>query len=212
MKRLSRFLLTVVVAIAAPAMAMAQTVEPVRPGDRTMGAADAPVTLTVYLSTTCGHCADWHTRDFPAFKARWVDTGKVRIAYRDLPTQPREVALAGALMARCAPEDRYDSALDGLFRGQSRLRAQPGPPARQTVIDWLSGGGAAAGLTSEQMNACFSSEASFREIEARAEQAFDDGVDSTPSFFVNGQRTPGTMTAHDVAAFEPLIQPLIDGR
>ena len=166
MKRLSRFLLTLLIAIAAPATALAQTVEPVRAGDRTLGSATAPVTLTVYLSTTCSHCANWHTNDFPAFKARWVDTGQVRVAFRDLPTPPQQIAIAGA----------------------------------------------AGGLTRDQMNACFSSEASFTEVEARAEQSFADGVNGTPSFFVNGQPLPETMAALDVAAFEPLIQPLLDGR
>lgn len=212
MKRLSRFLLTLLVAIAAPAMALAQTVEPVRPDDRTLGAADAPVTLTVYLSTTCSHCADWHTNDFPAFKARWVDTGKVRVAFRDLPTPPQQVAIAGAVMARCAPEERYDAVLDTLFRGQAQLRAQPGPPPEQTVVAWLAAGGAAGGLTRDQMNACFSSEASYTEVTNRADQSFADGVNSTPSFFINGQPVPETMAARDVTAFEPLIQPLIDGR
>jgi protein-disulfide isomerase len=210
--RLSRFLLTLLVAIAAPALALAQTIEPVRPGDRTLGSADAPVTLTVYLSTTCPHCADWHTRDFPAFKARYVDTGEVRVAFRDLPTPPQQVAIAGAVMARCAPEDKYDVALEALFRGQAQLRAQPGPPSQQVVVGWLAAAGQAAGLTRDQMNACFSSEASFTEIEARAEQAFTDGVNTTPSFFLNGQPVPETMTARDLAAFEPLIQPLLDGR
>ncbi|HYC75637.1 thioredoxin domain-containing protein [Brevundimonas sp.] len=212
MKRLSRFLLTLLIAIAAPAAALAQTVEPVRPGDRTLGAPDAPVTLTVYLSTTCSHCADWHTNDFPAFKARWVDTGKVRVAFRDLPTPPQQVAIAGAVMARCAPEEKYDAVLDALFRGQSQLRGQPGPPPQQTVVAWLAAGGAAGGLNRDQMNACFSSEASFTEVEARAEQSFADGVNSTPSFFINGQPVPETMAARDVAAFEPLVQPLLDGR
>ena len=212
MKWLSRVLLPAIVAIAAPALALAQTVEPVREGDRTLGSAAAPVTLTVYLSTTCSHCADWHTNDFPAFKARWVDTGKVRVAFRDLPTQPPQVSIAGAVMARCAPEEKYDAVLDALFRGQPRLHAQPGPPPQQTVVAWLAAGGAAGGLTRDQMNACFSSEASFAEIETRAEQAFADGVNSTPSFFINGQPTPETMTGHDVTAFEPLIQPLLDGR
>ena len=212
MKRLSRFLLTLLIAIAAPATALAQTIEPVRPDDRTLGSAAAPVTLTVYLSTTCSHCADWHTNDFPAFKARWVDTGKVRVAFRDLPTAPQQVAIAGAVMARCAPEEKYDVVLDALFRGQPQLRVQPGPPAQEVVIGWLAAAGQAAGLTRDQMNACFSSEASFAEVEARADQSFADGVNTTPSFFVNGQPLPGTMQALDVAAFEPLIQPLIDGR
>ena len=212
MKWLSRVLLPAIVAIAAPALALAQTVEPVREGDRTLGSAAAPVTLTVYLSTTCSHCADWHTNDFPAFKARWVDTGKVRVAFRDLPTQPPQVSIAGAVMARCAPEEKYDAVLDALFRGQPRLHAQPGPPPQQTVVAWLAAGGAAAGLTRDQMNACFSSEASFAEIETRAEQAFAEGVNGTPAFFINGEPVPDTMTARDVAAFEPLIQPLLDGR
>ena len=212
MKRLSRFLLTLLIALTAPALALAQTVEPVRPGDRTLGSADAPVTLTVYLSTTCPHCADWHTQDFPAFKARYVDTGQVRVAFRDLPTPPQQVAIAGAVMARCAPEEKFDVVLDTLFRGQAQLRAQAGPPSQDTVVNWLRAAGEAGGLTREQMNACFTNEASFTEIETRAEQSFTDDVNSTPSFFINGQPVPDTMTARDVTAFEPLIQPLLDGR
>lgn len=212
MARLSRFLLTLLIAIAAPALALAQTVEPVRQGDRTLGSATAPVTLTVYLSTTCSHCADWHTRDFPAFRARFVDTGKVRVAFRDLPTPPHQAALAGAVMARCAPEDRYDDVLDALFRGQGQLRAGPGPLSPETVVAWLAAGGAAGGLTADQMNACFSNEAAFVEVEARATAAQADGVQGTPSFFLNGEPVPDTMPARDVAAFEPLIQPLLDGR
>lgn len=214
MGRLSRFLLTALVAIAAPATALAQTVEPVRDGDRTLGSATAPVTLTVYLSTTCNHCADWHTNDFPAFKARWVDTGKVRVAYRDLPTPPQQAAIAGAVMARCAPEEKYDDVLDTLFRDQAQLHAVPGPPPQETVIRWLAAAGAAGGLTRDQMNACFSSDASFAEIQQRALQSNADGVNSTPSFFIDGRRVPdqAILTSRGVDAFEPLIQPLLDGR
>lgn len=212
MGRLSRFLLTLLIAIAAPALAVAQTVEPVRPDDRTLGSATAPVTLTVYLSTTCGHCADWHTRDFPAFKARFVDTGKVRVAFRDLPTPPQDVAIAGAVVARCAPEEKYDAVLDALFQSQGQLYGQPGQPTREVVVRWLVGGGAASGLTPEQLDACFSDERSFAEVVARATQAQADGVNGTPSFFLNGEPVPETMPARDVAAFEPLIQPLLDGR
>lgn len=224
MGRLTGLVAAVLIA-AAPAAATAQTpapaaaapavIEPVRAGDRTLGAADAPVTLTVYLSTTCSHCAEWHTEDFPAFKAKYVDTGKVRVAFRDLPTPPQQVAIAGAVMARCAPEDKYDVVLDALFRTQARLRVTPGlPPTQPAVIDWLGEAGQAGGLTPDQMNACFSSEASFVEVENRAAQSNADGVESTPSFFINGQRVPDAaiMTSRAVTAFDPLIQPLLDGR
>ena len=214
MARLSRFLLTLLIAIAAPALALAQTVEPVRPGDRTLGSADAPVTLTVYLSTTCSHCADWHTNDFPAIKARWVDTGEVRVVFRDLPTPPRQAAIAGAVMARCAPAEKFDVVLDTLFRGQHQVHAHDGPPAQETVIRWLAAAGTAAGLTRDRMNACFSDEASFIEIESRARQSNIDGVNSTPSFLIDGKRVPddAILYSRGVDAFEPLIQPLLDGR
>ncbi|MBU1384899.1 MAG: DsbA family protein [Alphaproteobacteria bacterium] len=209
MTRLSRLLLTMVVAIAAPSMALAQTVEPIRDGDRTMGSAEAPVTLTVYLSTTCDHCAHWHTQDFPAFKARFVDTGQVRVAFRDLPTRPQSVAIAGVVMARCAPEERYDAVLDSLFRGQGLLAE----PTQAAVTTWLATAGQAGGLTPDQMNACFSNQASFAEVEARAAQSFADGVSGTPAFMINGELVPpGSLAAWDADAFEPLIQPLLDGR
>ena len=209
MPRLLRFLLPLIVAIAAPAIAMAQTVEPVRPGDRTLGSETAPVTLTVYLSATCSHCAAWHNDDFPAFRAKYVDTGKVRVAFRDLPTPPYPVATVAAVIARCVPEERYDEALDALFRGQKAMRDAGSEDA---VITWLQQAGQAGGLSDDQMEACASDGAAIAELRSRIAQAADDGVNSTPSFFINGQPTPATMPSRDVAAFDPLIQPLLAGR
>lgn len=211
MGRLSRSLLPLIIAIAAPAVAMAQAVEPVREGDRTLGSATAPVTLTVYLSATCGHCATWHSQDFPAFRAKYVDTGQVRIAYRDLPTPPQHLAVAGMVMARCVPQDRYDAALDALFAGQKALRDAGG--GRPAAVQWLRGAGEAGGLTLEQMNACMADAAGFAEAETRAGQSVADGIDSTPSFLINGEKVDvQTMGGRDVAAFDPLIQPLLAGR
>ena len=207
--RLLRFLLPMLTAALAPAVVMAQAIEPVRPDDRTLGSADAPVTLTVYLSATCGHCAAWHTTDLPTIKAKYVNDGQVRIVYRDLPTPPQTLAVAGATMARCAPEDRYDDVLDGLFRGQAALQAGPYPAAARI---WLAQAGAAGGMTIEQMNACMQDPAGKAVVEARGEQAIDDGVEFTPAFFVNGSPVLLTSKTHDVAAFDAVLQPLLAGR
>ncbi|MFJ6024807.1 thioredoxin domain-containing protein [Brevundimonas sp. NPDC092305] len=204
MARFLRLMLLALVVIAAPAVAMAQTVPAYREGDPTVGSASAPVTLTVYLSTTCSHCAHWHNDDYPAFKAKYVDTGKVRVVYRELPTPPQPVAVAGATMARCAPADRYETVLDALFRGQATYF-----PNRQTR-DWLIAGGTAGGLTQEQMQACLSRE-NIEASNARAEQSFADGVNTTPSFFINGERVLAN-SAPELAAFDTLIQPLLAKR
>lgn len=211
MGRASRFILPLMAAMALPVLAQAQTVAPVREGDRTLGSPTAPVTLTVYLSATCSHCADWHTNEFPAFRAKYVDSGQVRVAFRDLPTPPAQLAAAGAVMARCVPEDNYDAALDALFKGQQAIRDAGG--ARPAAVAWLRSAGEAGGLTLEQMNACMSDAAGFAEIEARAGQSVADGINSTPSFLINGEKVDvEAMGARDVAAFEPLIQPLLAGR
>jgi protein-disulfide isomerase len=197
------------IAALAPTVAMAQTVSPARPDDRTVGAADAPVTLTVYLSTTCGHCAAWHTTDLPAIKAKYVDTGKLRIVYRDLPTPPEMLAVAGAAMARCAPAERYDDVLHALFAGQTAMKAGPLPGTART---WLAQAGSAGGMTIEQMNACMSDPASRSAVEARGEQASAEGVEFTPAFFVDGKPVLTESPTHDVAAFDAVLQPLLAGR
>lgn len=211
-----RFLLTVLILAAAPMTARAQTamaptpaapatVEPYRADDRTLGSATAPVTLTAYISTTCGHCARWHVVDLPAFKAKYIDTGQVRLVYRDLPTPPRRIAALGTAIARCAPPERYDAVLDALYRAQARHFPE------WDANGWLSAGGAAGGLSPEQMTACVAPE-KLAEVQARVERTIAEGVKQTPTFFVNGRRVLETATSLDVAAFDVVIQPLLAGR
>ncbi|HEX8469511.1 MAG TPA: thioredoxin domain-containing protein, partial [Brevundimonas sp.] len=71
--------------LAVASVASAAELPPVTANDRVLGRADAPVMVVEYASFTCSHCADWHKDVFPAFKARYIDTGKVRLVYRNLP-------------------------------------------------------------------------------------------------------------------------------
>lgn len=188
---------------AAPAPVSAAAL---RADDRTSGSPDAPVTLTVYLSTTCGHCAHWRTGEFPAIKARWVDTGQVRVVYRDLTTAPQDVAASGAQIARCVPADRYDAALDTLFRGQRFYLPQG------MVSGWLASAGAAGGLTGAEIQSCLADDAGRAEVQSRVEQAWNDGVRSTPTFLVNGREVLADSDSHGVDAFAPILDPLLAGR
>ena len=73
---------------AASASFAAEAPPPVTAQDHVLGRADAPVTVIEYASFTCSHCADFHNTVLPAFKAKYIDTGKVRLVHRNLPTQP----------------------------------------------------------------------------------------------------------------------------
>ena len=69
-------------------------------GDMALGAPEgAKVTVVEYASVTCGVCAAWHEETWPEFKAAYVDTNKVRFVFRELPTPPTNVAVAGFMIA-----------------------------------------------------------------------------------------------------------------
>jgi len=85
-------------------------------GDMALGAPDgAKVTVVEYASVTCPHCAAWQEETWPAFKAAFVDTNKVRYVFRELPTPPANVAVAGFMIARCAGEDKYFDVIHGIM-------------------------------------------------------------------------------------------------
>ena len=60
--------------------------------ERSLGRADAPVTIIEYSSLTCPHCADFHRDVFGKLKSTFIDTGKVRYILRDFPLEPRAMA------------------------------------------------------------------------------------------------------------------------
>ena len=92
-----------------------------RPDDMTFGRADAPVTIVEYASVTCAHCAAFQADVFPALKAKYIDTGKVRYVFREYLTPPSNVAAAGFLLARCAGPDRYFDVVEAVMRAQPEM-------------------------------------------------------------------------------------------
>jgi protein-disulfide isomerase len=170
----------------------------VRADDVTIGDAGAPVVVVAYYSFTCAECADFHVRVLPAIKARWIDTGRARLVYRDLPRNERDLAVS--TLSRCAAglqKDRYLAWLDLLFRRQAEwTRADPLAGlydlARETDF---------AGF--DRLQVCQgnpSTEAAVLEAVARAERA---GVRTVPAIFVQGRRTAPADVEKTLAALSP---------
>src|SRR5882762_11916295 len=90
----------------------------VQPGDRILGKPDAPITIIEYASLTCPHCAHFTVDVLPKLKAKWIDTGKAKLVLRDFPLD--EPALRAAMVARCAPPDRFYAYVDTLFAAQEK--------------------------------------------------------------------------------------------
>ena len=145
-------------------------------GERALGETDAPVTVIEYASATCGHCANFHNDSFPALKADYIDTGKVRFVFREFPLD--ELALAAFMLARCAPENRYFPIIDVLFEEQQSWTRN----AREELLKIAR----MAGFTPESFEECLQNEDVAKGIlEIRSTAAEQYGVQSTPTFFVN---------------------------
>ena len=150
-------------------------------GDMTLGAAEgAKVTVVEYASVTCGVCAAWHEETWPAFKAAYVDNDKVRFVFRELPTGPVNVAVAGFMIARCAGEDKYFDVIGNIMSSQREW--QQGVNPRDTLFRIGNG----AGLSNQEIETCIKDPANIEAADARARAAVAAGVEGTPAFYVNG--------------------------
>lgn len=185
MAALTRRAALVTAAAAGLATAPAWSAVKAAPGDMSLGDPKAPVHVVEYLSLTCPHCAHFHADVFPAFKARYIDTGRVYFTVRELLTAPANVAAAGVLMARCKGDAAtYFRIVDQVFRSQARWQQGSIKPlfleiARQN------------GLTEAQFEACLVDEKASEALQARLEYATGtDKVTGTPTFFVNGVLLP----------------------
>lgn len=172
--------LIVTASFGAVATARASTPPPpVSASDRILGRHDAPVTVIEYASFVCSHCASWHNTVLPEFKTRFIDTGKVRLVFRNLPTAPANEAFAAAAIGRCAAPERYFDVTRSLFAGQAAL-------FNGNARTWFTDAVAASGRTDAQIAACFQDPATKAALDADIEGATAAGVTGTPSFFVNG--------------------------
>jgi protein-disulfide isomerase len=183
-----RFLLILALAIAAPvasasAPAVAtEQVAPVTAADRTLGRADAPVTVIEYASFACHVCADWHQFVYPGFKARFIDTGQVRYVFRNLPTPPEEMSLPAHALARCAAPAKFFDVAASLMHGQAAV-------LRGGAVDaWYAPAIAVSGRTRAQIDACIALPATRAAISRDITSAHAADVHNTPSFFINGRR------------------------
>ena len=158
----------------------------IEPDDMVLGSPKAPVTVIEYASASCPHCARFNNEVFPAFKAKYIDTGRVRYAFREFLTPPVELAGATFLIARCAGRDKYFGVIDGVFHAQAEIYSTGDMHAPMLKI------AQAAGLDEKAVDACLGDAGGVAAMNARVQRYVSrDGVNSTPTFLVGGARLLG---------------------
>jgi protein-disulfide isomerase len=160
-------------------------------GDVVLGSDNAPVTIIEYASMTCPHCAHFSTTTFLELKQRYIDTGKARFIMREFPLDA--LAASGFMLARCAGKDKYMAIVETLFAKQSDwIVNEPLGPLRAIAKQF--------GFTEETFDQCLSNQKVLDGIQAVRDHAVKKlGVNSTPTFFVNGKKLVGDVSLDAMA-------------
>jgi len=168
--------------------------------DIPLGSESAPVTIIEYASMTCPHCAAFANEIFPKLKEKYIDTGKVRFIMRLFPTPPVQLSAAAYMLARCAGPDKFYPMIETLFQMQAKWVVRE-------PIQPLLGIARQAGFTQQSFDACLKDQAMLTKVQQVAERGSTKfKVDSTPTFFINGERHPGGMSIEE---FDKIIAPLV---
>jgi protein-disulfide isomerase len=155
-------------------------------GDITLGSDKAPVTVIEYASMTCPHCAHFAETTFPELQKRYIDTGKARYTLRPFPLDA--LSAAGFMLARCGGKDKYMPIVETLFAKQADwIVKEPLPPLKDIAKQF--------GITEGEFNDCLANQKLLDSIQAVRDHAAQKlGVNSTPTFFVNGKKLVGDVS------------------
>lgn len=171
---------------------MAKLLEPGALPEMVLGKDDAPVTIVEYASMTCPHCAHFHATTLPELKTKYIDTGKARLIFREFPFDPR--AEAGFMLARCS-KDNYFPMIDVLFKQQQNWAAVENAKDALLQISKL------AGFSQESFEACLTDQKLLDDVRAVQKRGAEEfKVDSTPTFFINGNTYKGALTIAEMSA------------
>jgi len=157
--------------------------------DMVLGNPSAPVTVIEYASVGCPHCAAWAHEVFPAFKAKYIDTGKVRFVLREMLTGNGALAAAGFLLARCAGPANYFRVVDEVYAAQEKMEEQG---ANGPLLAIAKG----VGLTEVQFKACESDASALAALQARSDRA----ALGTPTFVIGGRLIENEQSLADLDA------------
>jgi protein-disulfide isomerase len=192
------------IGFALPAMAQEATTEAAvtpTPTYMALGPQDAKVTIIEYASFTCPHCANFHEAVFKPLKAEYIDTGKVRFEFREVYFD--KYGLWGAMTARCGGDLRYFGIADILLSTQQEWA---GTDDAATVVENLKRIGRTVGMDDAVIDACLNDDAMAQALVTQYQtNAGADGVEGTPTLFINGEKHANMAYADLKAIIDPLL-------
>ena len=201
MKKLTLFIIFFVISVFHINLAISQNALKIKENDFFIGLNEAPVTIIEYASLSCSHCAKFHNDTLDVLKSEYVDTGKVKLIFRDFPFN--YPALLGSMVLRCVPENvRYDY-MNALFELQPTWVNRENAKTIQELYKIMQSGG----MTKEQYETCiFDVELEKQILEGVMEAQEEFNIKSTPSFIINGSLVEGNKS---IKEFRQIIDKIL---
>ena len=180
-----------------------------KPTDMVHGQPNAPVTIVEYASMTCPHCAAFQREVAPRLTKDYVDTGKVRMIFREYPLDG--AARMASAVARCLSGDQYFSFIDLLFANQMNWIKDfdgNGQLTKEDIQQGLEQQGRFAGMSKEKVDECADNKNNLALVDANWMEGRDKyGVNSTPTFFINGVKHEGEIPYDELKKdLDPLLK------
>jgi len=169
--------------------------------DFVIGNEDAKITIIEYASLSCSHCADFHVNTLETLKKEYIDTGKVKMVFRDYPFN--YPALLGSMVLRCIPENyRYDY-MNALFKLQPDWVNKKNKKTIQELYKIMQSGG----MTKDEYDACiYNTELENEILKGVMEAQNQFNIKSTPSFIINGKLIEGNKS---IKEFRQIIDKIL---
>lgn len=154
--------------------------------EMSLGPDNAPVTMIEYSSLGCPHCAAFHRETLPRIKKDYIETGKVRLVFRDFPLGTP--ALAASMIARCAGRDKFFGFIEIIFRSLAQWSRSRQPLAELARVARFGG------MSETDVEECLKLQEllnGIRRIAAAAQEMHK--VSSTPTFIIGKETISGAM-------------------
>lgn len=179
--------------IAQPPTLNQNDVLNINQNDVILGNPEAPVTLIEYSDYQCPFCQKFFKETEPLIRKNYIETGKVKMVYRDFPLPGHPYAEPAAEAANCAKDQgKFWAYHDAIFQKQNEL----------PTLDYLKLANE-LGLDTNQFKKCLGDQKYKDKIKKDYEGGASIGVNGTPTFFINGKQIIG---AQPYSVFEKAIE------
>lgn len=165
------------------------------------GDPNAPVQIVEFTDYQCPFCQQYAMETFPTLFTEMIESGRIYYALKDLPLESlHPEAVVGATAVRCAGEqDAYKAMHDALFANQDLWSGHGETAAINSFVELA----ADIGIDADALTSCIALGEQRDRVLANQQESLALGVNSTPTFYLNGYPLRG---AQPFEVFETVIE------